>query len=113
LGSAFARFSRHFSGKSIHSHQYIDPTTPLELTGQRILVVGIGNSAADITVELSSKALRNQVTLSTQSSAWLVPVYIAGRPGGMFWRTSPYLPLTWQRRAVQLIAPMLGTDPTM
>ena len=54
-------------------HHYIDPQTPLDLTGKRILVVGIGNSAADITVELSSKTLQNTVTLSTRSSAWIVP----------------------------------------
>ncbi|MCV7058833.1 flavin-containing monooxygenase [Mycolicibacterium gilvum] len=106
-------FPGSFDGESIHSHAYIDPATPLELTGKRILVVGIGNSAADITVELSSKALRNQVTLSTRSSAWIVPKYIAGRPGDTLFRTSPHLPLSWQRKAVQLIAPMLGTDPTM
>lgn len=74
-------FPGSFDGESIHSHAYIDPSTPLNLTGKRILVVGIGNSAADITVELSSKALDNQVTLSTRSSAWIVPKYIAGRPG--------------------------------
>jgi hypothetical protein len=106
-------FPGSFAGESMHSHSYIDPTTPLALSGQRILVVGIGNSAADITVELSSKALRNEVTLSTRSSAWIVPKYIAGRPGDTFWQTSPYLPLRWQRKAVQLVAPMLGTDPTM
>ena len=72
-------------------------------------MVGIGNSA----VELSSRALGNHVTLSTRSSAWIVPKYIAGRPGDMFWRTSPHLPLAWQRKAVQLVAPILGTDPTM
>ncbi|MGE4363848.1 MAG: flavin-containing monooxygenase, partial [Mycolicibacterium sp.] len=107
------QFPGSFAGESIHSHSYIDPSTPLDLSGKRILVVGIGNSAADITVELSSKALRNDVTLSTRSSAWIVPKYIAGRPGDTFWRTSPYLPLSWQRKAVQLVAPMLGTDPTM
>lgn len=106
-------FPGSFDGESIHSHHYIDPSTPLELTGKRILVIGIGNSAADITVELSSKALRNHVTLSTRSSAWIVPKYIAGHPRDMFWRTSPYLPLSWQRKSVQLVAPMLGTDPTM
>ena len=58
-------FPGTFSGQSIHSHHYIDPHLPLELTGKRILVVGIGNSAADITVELSSKSLQNTVTLST------------------------------------------------
>ena len=40
---------------------------------KRILVVGLGNSAADVTVELSQRVFRNQVTLSTRSSAWIVP----------------------------------------
>lgn len=106
-------FPGTFTGETIHSHHYIDPKEPLELTGKRILVVGIGNSAADITVELSSKSLQNQVTLSTRSSAWIVPKYIAGQPGDKYFRTNPYLPLSWQRKMVQLIAPVLGTDPTM
>ena len=74
-------------------------STPLDLNGKRILIVGLGNSAADITVELSSKALQNQVTLSTRSSAWIVPKYIAGRPGDTLWRTTPYLPLSGSARA--------------
>jgi hypothetical protein len=105
-------FPGTFNGQSIHSHHYIDPQTPLALTGKRILVVGIGNSAADITVELSSKTLQNTVTLSTRSSAWIVPKYIAGQPGDKFFKTSPHLPLSWQRKAAQLLAPIAGADPT-
>lgn len=106
-------FPGSFSGQTMHSHHYIDPTTPMSLTGKRILVVGIGNSAADITVELSSKSLQNTVTLSTRSSAWIVPKYIAGRPGDTLWRTTPYLPLSWQRKAMQVIAPAMGIDPRL
>ena len=106
-------FPARFDGETIHSHHYVDPQTPLELTGKRILVVGLGNSAADITVELSSKALQNKVTLSTRSSAWIVPKYIAGRPGDTLWRTSPHLPLSWQRKAIQMVAPVMGVDPTI
>ena len=102
-----------FTGESIHSHHYIDPQTPLELTGKRILVVGLGNSAADITVELSSRALQNRVTLSTRSSAWIVPKYIAGRPGDKLFKTSPHIPLSWQRKAIQALMPLMGTDPTL
>ena len=105
-------FPGEFTGETIHSHHYIDPQTPLDLTGKRILVVGIGNSAADITVELSSKTLQNTVTLSTRSSAWIVPKYIAGRPGDTIWRTSPYLPLSWQRKAIQLMAPPWASTPS-
>ena len=107
------KFPGTFAGESIHSHHYVDPQQPMHLVGKRILVVGLGNSAADITVELSSKALQNQVTLSTRSSAWIVPKYIAGRPGDTLWRTTPYLPLSWQRKALQLVAPVMGVDPTM
>lgn len=109
----FPDFLGTFTGDAIHSHYYIDPHTPLELTGKRILVVGLGNSAADITVELSSRALQNRVTLSTRSSAWIVPKYIAGRPGDKLFRTTPYLPLSWQRKAIQIMMPLMGTDPQL
>ncbi|NDZ97475.1 NAD(P)-binding domain-containing protein [Streptomyces sp. SID6673] len=109
----YADFPGEFSGQRIHSHDYIDPRTPLDLSGQRILIVGIGNSAADIAVELSSKSLDNTVTLSTRSSAWIVPKYIAGKPGDAYWRTTPHLPLGLQRKALQMMMPLMGTDPTL
>ncbi|WP_052583888.1 flavin-containing monooxygenase [Saccharomonospora iraqiensis] len=104
-------FPGEFTGTQLHSHSYIDPRTPLELSGRRILVVGLGNSAADITVELSSRALDNRVTLSTRSGAWIVPKYLAGTPADKFYRTSPYLPLSWQRRLFQLFQPLTAGRP--
>ena len=59
LGPAHGRVPGRVHGESMHSHHYIDPTDPLDLKGKRILVVGLGNSAADISVELSSKSLQN------------------------------------------------------
>jgi len=38
----------HFSGESYHSHDYTDP---YQLRGRRLLVVGLGNSGADIAVD--------------------------------------------------------------
>jgi len=108
-----AEFPGTFTGDAIHSHNYIDPRTPLDLYGKRILIVGLGNSAADIAVELSSRSLDNTVTLSTRSSGWIVPKYIAGRPGDTLWRTTPHLPLSWQRKAIQLTAPVMGIDPQL
>ena len=104
-------FPGEFTGTAIHSHHYIDPRTPLELTGTRILVVGLGNSAADITVELSSKSLDNEVTLSTRSGAWIVPKYFAGKPADKFFRTTPYLPLSWQRKAAAALQPFTAGRP--
>jgi thioredoxin reductase len=104
-------FPGEFTGTAIHSHHYIDPRTPLDFHGKRILVVGLGNSAADITVELSTKALETEVTLSTRSSAWIVPKYIAGRPADSLIRTTPHLPLAWQRKAAQIFTPMMTGRP--
>ncbi|MET3960839.1 cation diffusion facilitator CzcD-associated flavoprotein CzcO [Marmoricola sp. OAE513] len=106
----FAEFPGEFSGVSIHSHHYIDPKAPLDFFGQRILVVGLGNSAADIAVELSSKSLQTEVSLSTRSGAWIVPKYVYGKPADTMYRTTPYLPLSWQRKIMQLAQPMNGSN---
>ena len=108
-----AEFPGEFTGESIHSHHYIDPETPLHLKGKRILVVGIGNSAADISVELSSRSLQNEVTISTRSSAWIVPKYTYGLPADKYYVTSPHLPLKWQRWFVQKMQFMTGSNPEL
>ncbi len=108
-----ADFPGEFTGQSIHSHHYIDPTDPLDFKKQRILVVGLGNSAADISVELSSKALQNEVTLSTRSSAWIVPKYTGGLPADKYYVTSPHLPLAWQRKLLQKMQFMAGSNPEL
>ncbi|MGN6161196.1 MAG: flavin-containing monooxygenase [Marmoricola sp.] len=108
-----ADFPGEFSGESIHSHHYIDPWNPLHLMDKRILVVGLGNSAADITVELSQRVMRNQVTLSTRSSAWIVPKLMFGKPADMNYRTNPHVPLGWQRKIAQWGQKLTGSDPTL
>lgn len=107
----FADFPGEFAGEMIHSHAYIDPWDPLHLMDKRILVVGIGNSAADITVELSSRAMRNEVVLSTRSSAWIVPKYIAGKPADKYFATLPYVPYSWQRKVIQAMQPLSAGTP--
>lgn len=108
-----AEFPGEFTGESIHSHHYIDPTDPLDLKGRRILVVGLGNSAADIAVELSSKSLQNEVTLSTRSSAWIVPKYMGGLPADKYFVTIPQIPLHWQRWVLQKMQVMAGSNPEL
>lgn len=108
-----ADFPGEFTGESIHSHHYIDPSDPLDFTKKRILVVGLGNSAADIAVELSSKSLQNELTLSTRSSAWIVPKYTGGLPADKYYVTTPYLPLAWQRKFLQKMQFMAGSNPEL
>jgi cation diffusion facilitator CzcD-associated flavoprotein CzcO len=90
-------FPGEFDGETLHSHHYIDPQTPLDLTGKRVLVVGIGNSAVDIVSELSRKGVAEKVFLSTRSGAWVMPKYLLGKPIGKLVRTNPRLPLKVQR----------------
>ncbi|MFI7194702.1 flavin-containing monooxygenase [Nocardia nova] len=107
----YPEFPGEFTGRTMHAHHYIDPRTPMDFTDQRILVVGLGNSAADIAVELSSKALGNKLTLSTRSGAWIVPKYIAGKPADKYYRTSPYIPFSWQRKIAQWGQPLTAGRP--
>ncbi|MFE7227377.1 flavin-containing monooxygenase [Nocardioides sp. NPDC057577] len=107
----FANKPGEFTGLTIHSHAYVDPGTPYDLSGKRILIIGLGNSAADIAVELSNKTLDNDVVISTRSSAWIVPKYFAGKPADKYYKTSPHIPFAWQRKFVQLMQPMTAGRP--
>jgi cation diffusion facilitator CzcD-associated flavoprotein CzcO len=90
-------FPGSFDGETLHSHHYLSPTEPLDLTGKRVLVVGIGNSAVDIVSELSRKGVAEKVFISTRSGAWVMPKYLFGQPIGKLVRTNPYLPIKVQR----------------
>ncbi len=90
-------FPGSFDGETLHSHHYLSPTEPLDLTGKRVLVVGIGNSAVDIVSELSRKGVAEKVFLSTRSGAWVMPKYLFGQPIGKLVKTNPLLPLKLQR----------------
>src|SRR5205807_318253 len=74
---SYPDFPGEFDGPTLHSHHYIDPTDPLDLTGRRVLVVGIGNSAVDITSELGRKGVAERVFISTRSGAWVVAIVYA------------------------------------
>jgi cation diffusion facilitator CzcD-associated flavoprotein CzcO len=64
-----------FWGEETHAHSY---DTPEGYEGANVLVLGIGNSATDIAVELSRIAKTTQ--LAMRRGAWVLPKYIAGKP---------------------------------
>jgi cation diffusion facilitator CzcD-associated flavoprotein CzcO len=99
----FPDFPGTFDGETIHSHHYIDPQTPLDMAGKRVLVVGIGNSAVDIVSELSRKGVAEKVFLSTRSGAWVMPKYFMGRPMDTLVKINPRLPLKLQRRMARIL----------
>ncbi|MEA3099295.1 MAG: hypothetical protein QOF74_3535 [Caballeronia mineralivorans] len=68
-------FPGEFRGETIHSHYY---RTARPFEGKSVLVVGLGNSAVDIAVDLARRA--RSVTMSTRRSAWIMPKYLMGYP---------------------------------
>ncbi|XP_030061372.1 dimethylaniline monooxygenase [N-oxide-forming] 3 [Microcaecilia unicolor] len=72
-----------FKGKYIHNREYKDPA---RFQGKHVLVVGMGNSGADIAAELSQTAA--QVYLSTRSGNWVMSrVWDSGYPWDMVYLT--------------------------
>ncbi|XP_029473740.1 dimethylaniline monooxygenase [N-oxide-forming] 2-like isoform X2 [Rhinatrema bivittatum] len=72
-----------FKGQHLHSRFY---KTPEEFRGKKILVLGMGNSGADLAVELSHTAA--MVFLSTRRGAWLMSrVYDNGFPWDIVYTT--------------------------
>lgn len=69
------RFDGEFDGDAIHSHHY---RTAGPYAGKRVMVVGLGNSAVDIAIDISRRT--EHVVLSTRRSAWIMPKYLFGIP---------------------------------
>ncbi len=64
-----------FPGEQLHAHHYRNPEP---LTGKRVLVLGIGNSACDIAVESSRVAASTD--LAMRRGAHILPKYMFGMP---------------------------------
>lgn len=84
-------------GKIIHSRNYKRPD---KFRGEKVLVVGVGNSGLDIAVELSNVA--DDVYLSTRSGCWILPR--AGFRGGRPYDTS------FLRRSMHLMKDGVSTE---
>lgn len=85
--------SGDFSGTVLHARSY---RTPEPYIGKDVVVVGVGNTGADLAAELSWHA--DSVTLSTRSGAHVLPRFLFGRPVD-HWssRASSRLPIGVQR----------------
>jgi pyridine nucleotide-disulfide oxidoreductase len=83
-----------FHGRVLHSVNYRRPDS---FVGERVLVVGAGNSAGEISVELARAGAR--VTLAVRSGATVVPLEFAGIPIQYFGLAVSWLPAQAQRIA--------------
>ena len=88
-----------FRGQQVHAHYY--RTSDL-LEGERVVVLGIGNSATDIAVE-SSRVAR-ETYLAMRRGAYIVPKFMFGRPTDHL-TDSPLArgPFELQKRAMKLM----------
>lgn len=88
--------SDSFKGEQMHAHSYMRPDF---LAGKDVVVLGIGNSAMDLSVEASYVA--EKVYLSARRGSYIVPKYIFGKPtdqlGG--W-VNPRIPFKIRQKAV-------------
>lgn len=81
----------HFGGEMLHSHAYKDAAP---FAGRRVLVVGCGNSACDVAVEVSRVA--EHVALSVRRGQHILPKFLFGRPGDVNYARLTWLP--WRIR---------------
>ena len=92
-----------FGGSIVHSVEY---RRPEGYGGQRVLVVGAGNSAGEISVELAAAGAI--VTLAVRSGARVVPLRLLGIPIQYVAAPLSRLPLPVQRRIADAIARISG-----
>lgn len=95
-----------FTGEVRHSRTY---TSPAELAGRRVLVVGGGNSACDIACDAARSA--DSAVISMRRGYWFIPKHIFGMPSDVFAENGPTLPMWLEQRVFGAMLRLLNGDP--
>ncbi|MET1059309.1 MAG: NAD(P)/FAD-dependent oxidoreductase [Nocardioides sp.] len=96
-----------FAGEVRHSVTYRDP---MEFRGRRVLVVGLGNSGADIVCDAALVASAS--FLSVRRGYHVIPKHIFGIPADEFSESGPSLPLRVERPIFTALLRVLQGDLT-
>ncbi len=83
----------HFEGEAYHSFFY---RSPREFEGKRVLIVGGGNSAADIACDAARHA--KAAFISLRRGYHFIPKFIFGQPADVFAHSGPQLPRWLEER---------------
>ena len=96
-------FAQDFTGTYLHSHSY---RTPEPFAGQRVLVVGVGNSACDIAADISPFAA--STTIAARSPVLMMPRMFLGVPTSRVLGRieKPWMPWPLRRRIREAISRM-------
>jgi len=90
-------FKNQFSGKYIHSHEFKNNQG---FEGERVLVIGGGNSGCDCAVEISRVA--QKVDISIRTPQHIIPKFFLGRPSDTFNDKMIWLPRFIQKPLLSL-----------
>lgn len=90
-----------FHGEIRHSVSYVDPK---EFEGKRVLIVGLGNSGADIACDAAANA--DKAFISTRRGYHFIPKHIMGNPSD----TSESLPIWAERLLYGFVSPIIIGD---
>ena len=96
-----------FAGEVRHAVTYRDPA---EFRGKRVLVVGLGNSGADIACDAAANA--EAAFVSVRRGYHVIPKHIFGIPTDEFAETGPQLPLRVERPVFRALLRVLQGDLT-
>ena len=81
------QYRGEFTGEFLHSHSY-KRAEPFR--GKRVLVIGGGNSAADIAVETSRVSAKTDI--SWRRGYWVVPKFVLGKPADVLSKQVAWIP---------------------
>lgn len=87
-----------FNGRMFHAHQY-KKAAPFK--DRRVLVVGGGNSACDIAVEIARVSRKTHISI--RSGQHIFPKFIFGKPTDIAFSKIKWMPLRFKERFVSVV----------
>jgi len=101
------RYEGDFDGEVRHSVTYKQPE---EFRGKRVVVVGLGNSGADISCDAAMNAHRAFVSI--HRGYHFIPKHLFGMPADQFAESGPHLPMWLTQPVFGALMRMLNGDLT-
>jgi hypothetical protein len=92
----------NFNGEILHAHQY-KKASPFK--DQRVLVVGGGNSACDVAVEIARVA--SKVCISMRQGQHIFPKFIFGKPTDIAFAKVHWLPIIFKQTLAKVVIRIL------
>lgn len=101
----YPEYPGKFDGRFLHSHEFKNAEP---FRGQRILVIGGGNSAADVAVECAR--VSDHVRISMRRGHWFLPKFMFGLPGDVIYEKTVWMPNRLRQWLLELSVRIVGGD---